>query len=146
MDIIRKNTTAKNNWLDFDNFKNQLLYHFLPQTGGWGVQNWPLTPESWIALNTYEKDGTLFVTADVPGCTKDDVTVTLDNHTLKIVATRESHEGTMHRTETYYGRQERSFTLPSDIDVDSCSAELTSGVLKLSFKKSSENTKRIEVK
>ncbi len=91
------------------------------------------------------------VTAELPGVSKDNIDVSLDNGRLTISGERkfeEKEEGkTYHRVETRYGSFNRSFQLPDNVDEDSINAKYENGLLHISIKKTEDKVKKqIEVK
>ncbi len=78
------------------------------------------------------------VTADVPGLSKDDVAITLDDRTLSVKGARsvEAPEGyTASRLERSGYDFERSFTLPPAVDPDRITATVADGVLVITLGK-----------
>ncbi len=96
----------------------------------------------------HDEDG-LTILADVPGCTRDDVVLSVDDGVLSLRATPRAvapagyqtlHEGLAHTVAV------RSFALPDAIDVNRISAVVKDGVLRLSLPKRTEaKPRRIEV-
>ncbi len=89
--------------------------------------------------------------AELPGMSKEDVQVTLENNVLTIrgqkKANTEQKEGDVHRIERRYGSFERSFTLPATVDVNRIDAQYKDGVLTLTLPKAEEAKPRaIDVK
>jgi HSP20 family molecular chaperone IbpA len=72
-----------------------------------------------------EGDAELLLVCDVPGATKDDVSVKVEGGVLRIGA-----DAKLTRT-----RWERSFALPRVVDVERVSAELDKGVLRVHLPK-----------
>lgn len=105
---------------------------------------------TWRApLDLWEKDGQYHVEVELPGVHQDDVQVTYENGRLTITAERRApeEERSAWYRERGYGRIERSVRLAETVDPDSIQAELTHGVLRLTFSKRPElQPKRIEVK
>ncbi|HHY85305.1 MAG TPA: Hsp20/alpha crystallin family protein [Verrucomicrobia bacterium] len=96
-----------------------------------------------------EKEYTIKV--ELPEVNKDDVNVTVENGTLSISGERKSEKESkgrrFHRMERYYGRFERSFSIPDDADPDKVKAEFKDGVLRVHLAKSEKTRPRqIEVK
>lgn len=108
--------------------------------------------EGWRpAVDVREKDGKYFVTAELPGLTKDDVSVTIDNNVLTISGGKESE--TEEKGATYYlkestrGAFSRSLRLPAEIDADKTEASFKDGLLNLVVVPKGEGkAKKIEVK
>jgi HSP20 family molecular chaperone IbpA len=92
----------------------------------------------------------VYVEAELPGFTRDQVNVTLENRVLSIVAERGKpvlEEGTKeHLTERRFIRVARSFTMPETVDEGKVDAKLADGVLKLTLHKREEvKPRKIEV-
>lgn len=104
------------------------------------------------AVNEKEDEKAYYVEVDLPGVKKEDINVEIKDNVVTISGERkfkkeESDKGYT-RTESFFGKFERSFTLPSDVDADKIEAKVEDGVLKLTIPKveEKENTKKIEVK
>jgi HSP20 family protein len=103
-----------------------------------GVRSLSRSAEAWIpAIEVFERDGKLHVTADLPGMTKDDVKVEVRGNSLIIEGERkqekkEDREGWF-MTERTYGRFDRVIPLPDDVNPDSAKATFHDGVLDLTF-------------
>lgn len=94
--------------------------------------------ETWApTMDVARCDGSLVVTAELPGLKKEDVKVEVSDDGLVIEGERkqehkEDHEG-YHRWERSYGRFYRSIPLPEGAKTDQVKAELKDGVLKVSI-------------
>ncbi|MDH5356357.1 MAG: Hsp20/alpha crystallin family protein [Gammaproteobacteria bacterium] len=99
-----------------------------------------------------ENDDNFMIKADLPGVTKDDIDIRLENGVLSISGEKrvekETGKGTKHhRTERFHGSFSRRFTLPSEIDADHVNADYKDGVLSLTVPKiEEEKRKAIEIK
>ena len=96
------------------------------------------------------KDG-YTVKASVPGIQPEELDINVENNVVTIRAERKAEdnkdENTVHRQERYYGKLERCFTLPVEVDAEKAKAELEHGVLKLSLPKAETvKPKTIQVK
>jgi HSP20 family protein len=113
-------------------------------------RNLPQEPE--IKLDVTENDKTYTVKADVPGVRKEDIKVSIDGNYVSISAEikreKEEKKGeTVVRSERYYGKQSRSFTLESDIDDAKAEASYENGVLTLTLpKKEGARVKQVAIK
>lgn len=82
----------------------------------------------------------LVIKAEVPGMTREDIEVTVENSTLVLKGTKkfdaDVKEENYRRIERTYGTFNRSFTLPNTVDATKVSAEYKNGVLtvKLPFR------------
>ena len=82
------------------------------------------------------------IRAEIPGLSEKDVqvSVTDDVLTLKGEKTQKSEENDQkyHRVERSYGRFQRSFTLPANLNPEDIKAKFTNGVLTVSIPKAKE--------
>ncbi|MYE89174.1 Hsp20/alpha crystallin family protein, partial [Candidatus Poribacteria bacterium] len=89
-----------------------------------------------------EADEHVEIRAEIPGLSEKDVqvSVTDDVLTLKGEKTQESEDKDQkyHRVERSYGRFQRSFTLPANLDPEDIKAKFTNGVLTVSIPKVKE--------
>ncbi|GGY38419.1 Hsp20/alpha crystallin family protein [Parvularcula lutaonensis] len=91
----------------------------------------------------YDDGDRVIIEADLPGCSVDDIDITLENGvlTIKSQQPRQSRSGWRPiYTEYGEGRFERSFALTDDIDQDKIDASVRNGVLRLELHRS-ESTK-----
>lgn len=116
---------------------NRLLNEFwgkgLSAEGTWSSGAW-MPP-----VDIYESDDALVVKAELPGFSKEDITVELKNNTLMLRGERkreaEMKEGNYHRMERTCGVFQRSFVLPTTVDQQKVKATYKDGVLELSLPK-----------
>jgi HSP20 family protein len=90
------------------------------------------------------------VSAELPGISKEDVEVTLENNVLTIRGEKkeEKEEKEKERLlyERYYGSFQRSFTLPTLVDESKVRAEFQDGVLRIHLPKNGKpRGKKIEI-
>ncbi len=95
------------------------------------------------AVDVTETDEEYRVHAELPGVSKDDVAVELEQGVLTLRGEKksqrdESNEKGRH-LECSYGAFSRTFTLPKDADPDQISASFKDGVLDISIKKNPES-------
>jgi HSP20 family protein len=94
--------------------------------------------DGWApTVDIQQCNGTLTVTAELPGLQKEEVKVEITDEALIIEGERkrehkEDHEG-YHRWERSYGHFYRSIPLPEGAKTDQAKAELDNGVLKVSM-------------
>ena len=84
-----------------------------------------------------EHDGQLIVRADLPGLTKDDVNVEVNDDGITIEGERrseqeESREG-FYRSECSYGKFYRRLPLPEGVDAENANATFNNGVLEITM-------------
>jgi HSP20 family protein len=93
-----------------------------------------------MKVEVAEKNGTYFVTAELPGVKKEDINVTVDGAQVTLAAeVKREKEATEHdrllHTERTFGKVTRSFTLPQELDEAKIEAKLRDGVLELALPK-----------
>jgi HSP20 family protein len=108
--------------------------------------------EGWTpAVDIYEDKDKYVVKAELPGMRKEDIQVSLDGNTLTISGERkheeEKKEGETYRSERYFGRFQRSVTLPAQVQANKVEANYKDGVLSVTVPKAEEaKPKQIQVK
>lgn len=111
-----------------------------------------ITVAEWAPLvDIAEDDKEYLIKVELPEVQKDDVKVTVESGTLTISGERKAEKEEkgrkFHRVERFYGRFERSFTIPDDAEADNVKAEFKDGVLRVHLAKSEKaRPKQIEVK
>jgi HSP20 family protein len=114
------------------------------EEAGSGLGSW--TP----AVDIHETDHGFVIKAELPGVSKDDVSVDVHQNTLTLRGQRK-HEAEVkqdkyHRVERAYGTFQRSFVLPTAVDQEKVQATFKDGVLELHLPKSdSAKPKRIAI-
>ena len=87
------------------------------------------------------EDGYRF-NAELPGLTKDDIEITLENNVLRLSGERklekEAKKESFHRIERTYGAFSRSFTLPARVDAEKVQAAFENGVLTIMVPKAEQ--------
>jgi HSP20 family protein len=115
--------------------------------------HYPAAPQTQasIKMDVHENDHAYTVHAEIPGVRKEEIHVTIDGSTVAISAeTRresEQKEGDkVLRSERYYGKLYRSFTLGQDLDEANARARFENGVLTLTLpKKGTASAKKIAI-
>jgi len=99
-------------------------------------------------VDVYENANELLLVADVPGATRESVSVQLEKGQLTIEATRQgTPEGTPLAEEFRPADYARVFAIPQGIDASKIDAQLSNGVLRLRLPKSEAlKPRRIEVR
>jgi HSP20 family protein len=92
----------------------------------------------WLPqVETFEREGKLFIRADLPGLTKDDISVDITDDAIKIRGERrqeneENKEG-YYRSERSYGSFYREIPLPSGVNSEEANATFHNGVLEITM-------------
>ena len=110
----------------------------------------PVVPAQ-VRVDVTENDKGYVVRAEIPGVKKEDIDVAIDGNQVEISAEvkkeKEVKDGEkVLRSERYYGKVYRAFTLGQDIDDAATQAKYADGVLELTLaKKASPAAKRITI-
>ncbi len=104
-------------------------------------------------VNTREADDAYYIEVDLPGVSKDDINIDVNDNTLTISGVRkvkeEHKDDSFYKVESVYGKFERSFSLPEDVDTDKIEAKHNNGVLEIKIpkiEKVEKAPKKIEIK
>ena len=91
------------------------------------------------AVDLYEKDDHFVIKAELPGVDKKDISIDLNDRVLTLYGERsyenEVKEENYYRKERSYGKFQRAFTLPADVDSDKIKAEFQDGLLQIEVPK-----------
>jgi HSP20 family protein len=126
--------TAPMNRLEglFDRLFDDSAFGFTPRVEG-----------AAAPVSLWQDDDHIYVEADLPGITEQDVEVTVHKGVLFIRGERKFEEGRQYlyngRT---WGRFERAIRLPDEVDAAAVQAELSQGVLRVVLPKSPETKPR----
>ena len=93
-----------------------------------------------------ETEDALVLTVELPGMSKEEVEITLENNVLTLAGERKFEKEvkgeTWHRVERSYGSFSRSFTLPATVRIERVEASFTDGVLAIKLPKVEESKPR----
>lgn len=96
--------------------------------------------------NLAKRASKLSVEIDLPGVKKEDITVNIDDNTLNISAVRNTSknvkEDDYYLQESFFGKIERTFVLPDDIDKENVDAKLDHGRLHITLTKTPSKTSK----
>jgi HSP20 family protein len=109
---------------------------FLPRTTTEdGSLTWGWNP----VVDIYDNEDNIVIKAELPGVSKKDIEIDIKDRVLTLKGERsadnEVKEDNYYRRERTYGRFERSFTLPANVDPDKIKADYNDGVLKIEVPK-----------
>lgn len=107
------------------------------------------TPE----VNTREGEFAYHIDVDLPGVSKEDIRIDIEENTLKISGERsfknEVKEEDYYKVETSFGKFQRNFTIPDNVDAENIDASSADGVLEIvlpKLKEAEKKVKSIEIK
>ncbi|HET6407244.1 MAG TPA: Hsp20/alpha crystallin family protein [Chthoniobacteraceae bacterium] len=142
MSLIRYQTPEVNPWATFDrlpSLRDELsrLFDFTLPTRDSGLfSGW--TP----ALDVYDEKDNFVVKAELPGLKKEDIDINLHDGVLTISGERKHErgkkEGETFRSERFFGRFQRSVTLPAVVNASNVKATYKDGVLTIDLPKAEE--------
>lgn len=145
----------RENWMDpFESFEdiqnemNKLLSY--PLTRPISKRLGQLEKLWALAVDIHDTKDAIVFKADIPGLTKDQIDVAVDNNVLTIRGEKKEEKDEKKkdivRSERFYGAFQRSFTLPQGIDSTKVNAIYKDGVLEVTIPKKEEAiTKLIKV-
>jgi HSP20 family protein len=93
-----------------------------------------------IRMDVSEAETRYVVHADIPGVKKEDIKIEIDGNEVSISAETKNEKSTKEgdrvlRSERYYGKVSRTFTLANEVDEAAASAKYENGVLELALPK-----------
>lgn len=94
------------------------------------------------ALDVYEEKDQYVARVELPGMKKEDIELSLHDGALSISGERKFEEkegsGELQRSERYFGRFQRTVTLPGPVAADKVSAHYKDGILTVTLPKTEE--------
>ncbi|HSR70348.1 MAG TPA: Hsp20/alpha crystallin family protein [Acidobacteriota bacterium] len=128
---------------------NDVQKFFDEAIGNFFNRSFPEVSRGWRpAVDVAEDANSMTFTAEVPGFEKNDINISVEDGVLSISGERslERKDDEYHRIERRYGRFERNFTLPRNVDPEKISANLKNGLLMLTLPKREEaKPKQIDI-
>lgn len=132
-DIVRSGESKPRRGLLGDDLDSLFEGFFRPMRSAWRDEEGGLVP----AVDVSENDTQYTVKADLPGVSKEDIDVSINDDVLTINAEtkqeqeKKDAEGRIIRQERRYGKYVRSMRLGGEIDAKRVEATYSDGVLKL---------------
>jgi len=101
-------------------------------------------------IDLYEDKDNLYLKAELPGMKREQIEVSLHEGVLSISGERKSEsncpEAEVHRAERFFGRFQRTVTLPAPVSADKVKAQYKDGILTITLPKTEEaKPKQIDV-
>ena len=102
------------------------------------------------AVDLYEDKENVYVKAELPGMKKEEIEVTLHEGTLSVSGERKVENqvknAELYRAERFFGRFQRTVTLPSAVATDKVKAQYLDGILTITLPKTeAAKPKQIDV-
>ena len=131
--------------------RNKIDRLFEEPFGGWPMMDREFFQGSNPVVDVYEHKDNVVVKAELPGMKKEDIDVSLSGDTLSITGERkeesEQKDGEGYCCERYFGRFQRTVSLPVSVESDKIRADYKDGILTITCPKTEEaKRKHIDVK
>ena len=150
MSLIRYQTPELGTWTPFNRLSslhdelNRLFDFSLPSRDTGLFSGW--SP----ALDVFDQKDNFMVKVELPGMKKEDIGISLHEGVLTVSGERkhevERKEGQTFRSERYFGKFQRSVTLPATVDASKVKATYKDGILSIDLPKAEEaKPKHIQV-
>jgi HSP20 family protein len=141
-------------WNEFETLSNRMRDWADYPTFGASLFRAPLmsaTTEWLPAVELVEKDGEFVLTAEIPGMSKENVDISIEDNVLTFKGEKklekEEKKDRMHIREREYGAFTRAFSLPRNVEAGKVRAEYHDGVVEIHMPKGAEAKGRhIEIK
>ena len=140
MKLARRQST----WAPFRDFGRlrEDLERFLGTPYETSTDMWGWGP----AVDLYEDKDQFTVKCEIPGIKKEDLDISVEGNTLSVCGERkyeqEERPGEAYHTERYYGRFQRTITLPQTVNANKVNAAYKDGVLTISLPKTEEGRRK----
>jgi HSP20 family protein len=150
MSLIRYQFPETNTWSSLDRLSslrdeiNRLFDWSAPAQDSGFFSGWSPT------LDVYDEKDNFRVSVELPGMKKEDIDISFQDGVLTVSGERkhehEGKEGETFRSERYFGKFQRSVTLPAAVEGDKVKANYKDGVLMIELPKAEEaKPRQIEV-
>ena len=134
---IRLNrTTPARGLRPLDRFFDDPLSRFFE---GWDLDS---PTRGWNPpVDIHEEGDKIVMAVELPGFTEEEISINVDDGRLTVSGERsfeKKEDRDYHRVERYYGKFQRTFQLPTTVDVNNVDARLENGILTLTAGKREE--------
>ena len=142
MSLIRYQSPELSNWTPFNRLATlrdefDRLFDF-----SWPSRDTGLLGGWSPALDVYDDKDNLVVTLEVPGMKKEEIEISLHDGMLTVSGERkderEQTEGQAFRSERYFGKFQRSLSLPTAVNANKVKASYKDGILTIHLPKAEE--------
>ena len=143
MSIVRYSTVNDFVPTSFSNLIDRFFNESLSRAGG---SAYSFVPK----VDIFETEKAYELHLAVPGVTKEDFKIDLDDNQLTVSGERkfskEKKENNLYVVESQYGNFSRAFSLPEDVDASKITAAYNNGVLEISIPKDEKKTLKSSIK
>ncbi len=134
------NLVRWNPWRDMNTLQNRLNHLFTDSFFQPGQSDDDMSLGAWHpVVDMYDEDDKIVIKAELPGMEKKDIAVDVKDRVLTISGERnydnEVKEEKYYRRERAYGKFQRVFSLPADVNADKIKADFKDGLLRLEVPK-----------
>ncbi len=142
MSIIRYQSPQLSSWSPFERFSSlrdemDRLFDF-----AWPSRDSGLFSGWSPSLDVHDEKDNFVVHVELPGMKKEDIDISLHDGVLSVSGERkhehENKEGEVFRSERYFGKFQRSVTLPARVDATKVKASYKDGVLSIDLPKAED--------
>jgi HSP20 family protein len=135
MELIRWNPMR-----EMFNFRRQMNHWFDDAFSPMVGDDAKLSLWDWHPIvDVYDNDENIVIKAELPGIDKKDINIDVKDNVLTLKGERsydnEVKKDKYYRRERSFGRFERAFQLPVDVDPEKISADYKDGILKINIPK-----------
>lgn len=107
------------------------------------LQGEEVSNRGWVPpVDIQETEDAYRLLAELPGLTKDDISITLENNVLRLSGERKFEKDvkkeSFHRIERTYGAFSRAFSLPQQVNPEGVQAAFENGVLTITVPKAEQ--------
>ncbi|MEO8470884.1 MAG: Hsp20/alpha crystallin family protein [Chryseolinea sp.] len=143
MSLVRYSTANDFVPTSFSHLIDRFFNDSVARTGG---SSYSFVPK----VDILENDKGYEINVAVPGLTKEDFKIDLNDNFLTISGERkfskERKENNLHVLETQYGNFSRSFSLPENVDASKINASYNNGILEITVPKDEKKTLKTTIK
>ena len=127
-------------WREMNTLQNRLNHLFADSFFQPSRSDDDLSLGTWHpVVDMYDEDDRIIISAELPGMEKKDISVDVKDRVLTLSGERnhdnEVKEENYYRRERAYGKFQRTFSLPADVDSDKIKADFQDGLLKIEVPK-----------
>ena len=140
-------TSALSSFEEFERrFEDFIRRPFSLMEAPWGMRWAVLAGEVSPAMDIYEEGGDVVVKAEIPGMTKEEIHVDINEKTVTVSGEKKKEEKVERKDyvhlERTYGSFARTFALPAEVRTEKARATFKDGVLELRVPKTAEAASR----
>ncbi|MDH4091461.1 MAG: Hsp20/alpha crystallin family protein [Cyclobacteriaceae bacterium] len=143
MSLVRYSTANDFVPTSFSNLIDRFFNDSVARSGG---SSYAFVPK----VDIIENEKAYEISVAVPGISKDDFKVDLNDNLLTVSGERkfskEKKENNLHVLETQYGNFSRSFSLPENVDAGKIDAKYNNGILEITVPKDEKKTLKTTIK